>query len=146
MEHGHPVGDLEDLRDLVADHDRREAEPAVQVQDQVVDGVDEDRVEPGGGLVEEHDLGLGHQRPAMATRLRMPPEISAGILVAHAGQPHLAQAPPRARRDPLGGSRRLLAEREGHVVRTVMESKRAPPWKTTPYRSRTRSSARPRRP
>ena len=63
VEHRHPVGDLEDLRDLVTDHDRREAELPVKPDDQVVDRVDEDGVEPGRRLVEEHDLRLGHQRP-----------------------------------------------------------------------------------
>src|SRR2546423_4001350 len=50
VEHGHRIRDLEDLRDLVADHDGREMQPLVQLEDQVVDGVDEDGIEPGRGL------------------------------------------------------------------------------------------------
>src|SRR5713101_6718343 len=46
VEHRHPVGDREDLRDLVADHHRREAEPPVERHDEVVDGIDQDGVEP----------------------------------------------------------------------------------------------------
>src|ERR1700757_4213383 len=39
VEDGHAMGDLEDLRDLVTDHDRRELELPLQLDDQVVDRV-----------------------------------------------------------------------------------------------------------
>src|SRR5262245_23815684 len=41
VQHRHPVGDAEDLRDLVADHDRRESEPPVERHDEMVDRVDQ---------------------------------------------------------------------------------------------------------
>src|SRR4029077_1906578 len=58
VEHRHAVGDLEDLRDLVTHHDGCEAELSMQPDDQMMDGVDEDRVEPGRRLVEEDHLRL----------------------------------------------------------------------------------------
>src|SRR5262245_36614849 len=53
VEHSHAIGDLEDLRDLVTDHDGCEAELSMKADDQMMDGVDEDRVEPGRRLVEK---------------------------------------------------------------------------------------------
>src|SRR5262244_3503141 len=61
VEHGHAVGDLEDLGDLVADHHRGEAELAVELLDEPVNGIDEDGIEAGGGLVEEDDLRFSHE-------------------------------------------------------------------------------------
>src|SRR5437870_2075330 len=58
-QHRHGVGDLEDLGNLVADDQRREPVPRVEGPDQAMDRVDEDRVEPGRGLVEEDELWLG---------------------------------------------------------------------------------------
>ena len=46
--------------------------------DQVVDDVGHDRVEPGRRLVEEDDLGLGAMARARPTRFCMPPDSSAG--------------------------------------------------------------------
>src|SRR3954469_4019851 len=37
VQHGHQIGDLEDLRDLVAHHDGREPVPPVQIGDELVD-------------------------------------------------------------------------------------------------------------
>src|SRR5713226_8361329 len=56
VQNGDRVCDLEDLRDLVAHHDGGEPEPLVQLADQAVDAIDENRIESGGGLVEEDDL------------------------------------------------------------------------------------------
>src|SRR5947207_11395576 len=62
VEHGHRIRDLEDFRDLVADHDGREVQPSMELEDQMVDRVDQDGIEPGRGLVEEHDRGFRRQR------------------------------------------------------------------------------------
>ena len=47
----------------MADHNRSKVEEAVQVKDELVDGVDPNGVETGGRLVEQHDFGVGRQRP-----------------------------------------------------------------------------------
>ena len=91
VEHGHAVGDAEDLRDLVAHHDGGEAELPVQFPDQVVDRVDEDGIEARGRLVEEDDLGLGHERPRDRHALAHAARDLRGVLVAHARQPDLLE-------------------------------------------------------
>ena len=53
VEHRHAVRDLARRRHVVGDGECGDAE----VTDQVVDLVDVDRVDAGGGLVEEDDLG-----------------------------------------------------------------------------------------
>ena len=53
---------------------------------------------------------------AMATRLRMPPEISAGYLCAHAAEPDLVERLLDARGGSRARERRLLPEREGDVL------------------------------
>src|SRR5206468_10857239 len=91
VEHGHAVGDLEDLGDLVADHDRGEPELAVEVLDEAVNGVHEDGVEPGGGLVEEDDLRLRHEGPRDGHALAHASGDLRGVLVPHVHQTDLEQ-------------------------------------------------------
>src|SRR5258705_4383055 len=116
VEHGHAVGDLEDLGDLVADHDRGEPELAVEVLDEPVDGVDEDRVQSGGRLVKEHDLRLRDEGPRDGHALAHASGDLRGVLVPHVHQADLGQllldAPGDLRRAHL----RLLVKGEGHVV------------------------------
>src|SRR5712692_1678772 len=88
VEHGHRVGELEDLGDLVAHHDRGEPEPPVQLADQGVDRVDEDRIEPGGRLVEKDDGGLGDQGARDGHALAHAARHFGGVLVADVAEPH----------------------------------------------------------
>ena len=59
VQHRDAVGDLARADHVVGDRDRGGAELAHAFDDQLVDHVGHDRVEPGGRLVEEDDLGLG---------------------------------------------------------------------------------------
>ena len=91
MQHGHAIGDAEDLGDLVTHDDRGEAEFLVQLLDQVVDGIDENGVEARGRLVEEDDLGLVDEGPGDRHALAHAARDLRGVLVAHAGQAHLLE-------------------------------------------------------
>src|SRR3989442_13991070 len=62
VKHPDPVGQLEDLGDLVAHHHRREARLAVQLEDGPGDRVDQHRIQAGAGLVGEDDLWLRDHR------------------------------------------------------------------------------------
>src|SRR5512145_877607 len=48
VQHGHGIGDLEDLGDLMAHHHGGELELPVELPDQAVDAVDQDGVQTGG--------------------------------------------------------------------------------------------------
>src|SRR5262245_12977583 len=78
---------------------------------------------------------------AMATRLRMPPDTSAGYFGPTPASPTWASA--RSTRVTSPSPRTRVFSRRGNAMFSahVMESKRAPPWKTTPYRRRTSSRA-----
>ncbi len=142
VEHGHPVRDPEDFRDLVAHHHRGEPELPVQLHDQVMDGVDQDRVQAGGGLVEEDHLRLRHQRPRDGHPLAHAARDLGRVLVPHPLEAHLRQLLLHPLPDLGGREADLLSQAERpRCPHTDMESKRAPPWNTTPYRSRMRSSA-----
>ncbi len=69
---------------------------------------------------------------AMATRLRMPPETSAGYLRPTSARPTALRA-SRTRRT-ISRRRSLSLSRRGKatLAAQVKESKRAPPWNTTP--------------
>src|SRR5262249_45918224 len=116
VEHGHAVGDLEDLGDLVADHHRGEAALAVQLLDEAVDGVDEDRIEAGGGLVEEDDLRLRDQGAGDGHALAHAARDLRRVLVPHVHQADLQELLLHAAGDVRRGHRRLLAQGERHVV------------------------------
>src|SRR5690348_2244131 len=58
VDHGDTVGDLARARHVMGDGDGGGAKVAHALHDQLVDDVGHDRVEPGGGLVEDDDLGL----------------------------------------------------------------------------------------
>src|SRR6266850_7815795 len=53
VQHADPVGEIEDLRNLVTDHDGGEARGPVQILDEPVDGVHQHRIEAGRRLIEE---------------------------------------------------------------------------------------------
>ena len=97
MQHGDRVGDPEDLGDLVTHHDGGEVELPVEIEDQVVDGVDENRIEARRRLVEEDDLGLGDERARDRDALAHAARDLGRVLGPHALEPHLGE--PRL--DPL---------------------------------------------
>src|SRR5688500_10051316 len=116
VQHGHQFGELEDLGNLVTDYDRREAVPAVQVGDQLVDRVHEDGIEAGGGLVEEDDLRLGYQRARDGHALAHAAGYLGRIFRLHALEPDLAERRIHALDDLRAGQAQLLAQGEGHVL------------------------------
>src|SRR5437867_2550026 len=73
---------------------------------------------------------------AMATRLRMPPEISAGFLSPISTRPTWTSF--SSTRWAMSPSARLVFSRRGKATlsKTDIESKSAPPWNTTPNRRR----------
>ena len=114
------------------------------LDDQVVDDVGHDRVEAGGRLVEEDDLGL-------ARRWRGPaPRASACRRRVRTGTAR--RSPARGRQRPVSATRhfaRLFAAscrrsgsgRRRHFPRRVSESNRAPPWNSMPNLRMTRRAA-----
>jgi hypothetical protein len=60
---------------------------AFEVDDELVEERRADRVEAGVGLVEEHDLGVEHQRPGQAGALAHAAGDLAGELVLGADRP-----------------------------------------------------------
>src|SRR5579859_1047271 len=62
VEHRHPMRDLARRAHVVGDSERGHAQILDQRGDQIVDHVGADRIEPGGWLVEEDDLGARRDR------------------------------------------------------------------------------------
>ena len=69
---------------------------------------------------------------AMATRLRMPPEISAGFLCPMPLRPTCSSFSSTRWLISAAASRLFSWSGKATFSKTDMESKRAPPWKTTP--------------
>src|SRR6185312_6133327 len=59
VDHGDAVGDLARARHVMRDRDRGRAEILDAFDDEIVDYIAHDRIEAGGRLVEDDDLGLG---------------------------------------------------------------------------------------
>ena len=110
----HPLGDPNDQRDVVRHHHRGHPEMAIEVEDQLGDGLAGDRVEAGGRLVVEHDLrlegeGSGHRDPlahaaGQLGRLQLASTSSSRTMRKQLGA--LAPAAPRARASRARGSGR----------------------------------------
>jgi hypothetical protein len=79
---GHRAGGV----DVVGHDQERRVDLRVQVDDQLVEERRADRVEAGVGLVEEHDLGIEHERPRQARALAHAAGDLAGQLVLGADQ------------------------------------------------------------
>ena len=69
IEHGDPVGDLADAGHVVGDRQGSGAKLLDAAADQIVDDIGHDRIEAGGRLVEEDDLGLAGDCPGEADAL-----------------------------------------------------------------------------
>ena len=103
VEHDHAVGHLDDRLHVVRHDDAGRLLGALGLEDQLVDDVAHDRVEPGGRLVVEHDLGVERQGPGQADALAQAAGELGGLLVLEAvgaGRP-----PGAARRRPGRASR-----------------------------------------
>jgi len=69
---------------------------------------------------------------AIATRLRMPPETSAGFFAPMPSRPTATSAASTRFVISGRGSRSLSRSGKATLSAHDIESKRAPPWKTTP--------------
>ena len=69
VEHDHAVGHLVDRLHLVRHHDAGHRPLLPRLQDQLVDHIGHDRIEPGGRLVVEHHLGVEGQGAGQADAL-----------------------------------------------------------------------------
>ena len=88
----------------------------MQALDQPVDRVDEDGIEARGRLVEEDDLGLGHERAGDRHALAHAARDLRRVLRAHAHELDLLERGLHAGADLRSGQPRGLTQREGHVV------------------------------
>src|SRR5215208_2016857 len=112
---GHPPR----RHDVVRDHAVRAAVLLVDLHDELAQERGANRVEPGVRLVEEHDVGVEHQR----AREARPRAHTARELVRHlvggGSKPHLAEAPVHDLADLVLALVGVLAERERGVVEHV---------------------------
>ena len=118
VKHDHPVGHLRDGLHVVGHDDSGRLLRLLGLEDQLVDHVAHDRVEPGGGLVVEHDLrvrapGPGPARRASAARRRARP---ASCVRGPPGRPDLLKPLGDDLRELLLVADVVLAQAEGDVV------------------------------
>src|SRR3990172_6367995 len=132
VQHGHLVGDVEDVRHVVADHHAGEPEALVGFRDQAVDGVQHDGVQPRGRLVEKDDLRVRHQGAGQGHPLPHPPADLGRKLVPHIPHPHGLQAMVHPVRHLGLGQPRLLPQGEGHVLEDGHGVEEGPPLKEDP--------------
>src|SRR3954451_9736546 len=115
-QHGDVLGDALGGHDVVRDHDVGAAVLLVDLLDQLAQQRGADGVQAGVGLVEEHDVGVEHERAREAGALAH----AAGELVRHLLARSLeADLPQAAHDDVLDLVLRLvrvLTQREGDVV------------------------------
>ena len=97
------------------DHDGR-AEAVAQLEDQVVEQARADRVEAGGRLVEEEDLGIERHGARQAGALLHAAADLRGIVVLEALQPDQRELERRHLADLGGAEVGVLAERQADVL------------------------------
>ena len=102
--------------DVVRDHDVGPAVLGVDLLDQLAEQRRAHRVQAGVGLVEEHDVGVEHERAREAGALAHAARELVRRLVARALEAHLAQAPHDDVLDLVLALVGVLAERERDVV------------------------------
>ena len=124
----------------------RQAELAVDVAQQLQDGLRGLRVQRRGGLVAQQDLGLVHQRARDADLLlpgRRTGRGRIGVGLCRAARP----GPGALDRAPLcGGSTLAAAQRRAHVLGHRLADSRLKCWKIMPMRRRNPPRSRPARP
>ena len=92
VEHGDPVCDLVGTRHVVGDDDRGHPHIPLEHIDEIVDGVRPDGIEPGRGLVVEHDFGLIGDGPGQSDALLHPAAELVGHHVLDAVEADLGEA------------------------------------------------------
>ena len=89
-QHHHVIADFQRLSHVMRHHHARHLQLALQNEDEFIDDIGPDRVQPGGRLVVEDYLGSMAMARARATRLRCPPDSSAGIFFRVSGRPTIS--------------------------------------------------------
>src|SRR3954454_6885634 len=118
-QHGDVLRDALGRHDVVRDHDVGPAVLLVDLLDQLAQQRGADRSERAVGLVEEHDVGIEHERAREAGALAHPARELVGHLVVGALEADLAQAPRDDLLDLVLALVRVLAQREADVVEQV---------------------------
>ena len=118
--------------DVVGDDQERRVDLRVEVDDELVEERRTHRVEAGVRLVEEHDLGVEHQRAGQAGPLAHAAGDLAGELVLGADQADELHLLHDDVADLGLGLLGVLAQRERDVVVEVIEPNIAPSWNSTP--------------
>ena len=131
-------------RHVVRDRDRGAAEPLDAIDDQPVDHRAHDRVEAGGRLVEEQDVGLGGDGAGQADALlHAAGELRRREVADAGGEPDLGQHVAGAARAPRRASALCWASRpKATFSQTGRLSNSAPFWNSMPMRARTCSRSR----
>src|SRR5215217_4770729 len=115
-QHRDVLGDALGGHDVVRDHHVGAAVLLVHLLDELAQQRGADRVQAGVGLVEQHDVGVEHERAGKAGALAHPAGELVRGLVARALEPDLAQPPHDDLLDLVLALVRVLAQRERDVV------------------------------
>ena len=110
----------------MGDHHVGAAVLGVHFLDQLAQQRGAHRVETGVGLVEQHDLGVEHERAGEPGTLAHPPRELVGHLLVGVAEADLAQAPVDDLRNLILALLGVLAQREGDVVVEVERAKQRP--------------------
>ena len=119
VEHGDSIGNLVRRDHIVGDGQRGGVEAIVEVEDQIVDLVGENRIEAGGGLVVENDLRFERNGPRQPDALLHAAGELGGHLVLDALEPHPTQHLTHPLLHPSLRPVALLTQRESDVVADV---------------------------
>ena len=91
-------------------------EPALHVGDEPVDALAQQGVEAGGGLVEQHDRRVRHQRPGETGAFLHAAAHLRRVLVAHVLEAYLVEPLAHLAGDGILGEAGPLPQRKRHVV------------------------------
>jgi hypothetical protein len=105
-----------DIRNLVADQDRRETEFPLVLGDHAEDCVLPDGILAGGRFIEQDDARIGHQRPRQGDTLLHPPRKLRRVLPGRIGQFRLLHPGHRPAVDLGAGKVGRFQQGEGDIL------------------------------
>src|SRR5581483_2779319 len=106
-DHPYTIAGTEDRVQIMCDHENRQAQLFLQIQNQLVETCSADRIQTRSRLVQNRRLGSRASARASAARLTMPPESCAGYLsAASAGSPTRRTFSMASSSRSVAGSRR----------------------------------------
>ena len=131
--HADTIADAEDRVQIVRDHDDRQMQFLVQIQDQVIEGRCANRIEPGWARRATAGCGSSASARASAARLTMPPDSCEGNLrAASSVEPTRRSFSIASSSSACGGSCRCSSIGSWTFCSTVSDVNSAPCWKVTP--------------